>query len=1310
MNYENHRLATLAKIQARLIARMQLDAQTHGTYQEEAKVNMTALFTDNIVTLQEALGENEEILIAQKDGEMMHFFSFIHGSTAHSGTIPWIQIGKETPIHRALEGATGVIVSPDYKGSDVLAAYTHLESSGMGLVVKIDLLKIKSTLWKETWQVILIAMFLGMVGSLLFSWIAERVIQRLRDAERYLAIIIDSIGDGIIVTDHNGLVTAMNRIAEQFTGWHIAEAKDRLLADLFPMINTITRERVADLAGQVMRNGQMMRLGTNTSLIVRDGSERQIVGNCCPMKDSIGHLRGMVKIFHETTMEDLVRIKLENSERRYRCLFEAAQDGILILDAETGCVEDANPFMIDLTGYSHEEFLGKALWDLGFLKDVTPNQLNFSSLQQKGYVRYENLPLKTKSGENKDVEFVSNVYLVDGVKVIQCNIRDISMRKHTETLLRESNERYERAVNGANDGIWEWNIVTGEDYMSPRWKQLLGYQDHELSNKVESFFASVHPEDVAIVRAVVQSHFVERLPFEVEMRLLHKSGEYRWFYGRGQAEWDEQGQPFRMSGSITDITERKKMEAELKSYQNNLEETVRKRTKELEVVNFRLSINDQRLTAMLSLSQKMHDLNEEELLRIGIVDALHIVTSDVGLIYLSSDDQVMTAQQVWANDMFKQCANACKPSCPLVNGGALDNKTYPTHPVMENNYHAISGSGDSSKCRITIVRYLSVPFVNDGKTCLGISVANKAVDYDAFDVEQLRLIGHDIWGIITRRRVEIALAKAKEAAETANRSKSAFLAHMSHEIRTPLNAILGLTHLLRRTCKPEQSQWLKEINIAGQHLMQVINDILDISKIEAGGLVLEEIDFNLDNLIDNVRSLMNERAQAKGLKLIIISAKDSMLPQSSESNHAIWLRGDPTRLRQALFNYVSNAIKFTERGSVTLRTYLNDAMGDSVLTHFEVEDTGIGIPAEKHQSLFLAFEQADISTTRKYGGTGLGLVITRHLARLMGGTAGVVSEPGKGSTFWFTARLRYGRSVRTADDIHSTENIEIALRRHAGKRLLLVDDVPINREVIHQLLDGTGLIIDTAEDGLQAVNKARVTAYALILMDVQMPIMDGMDACRAIHAIQGREATPIVALTANVFTEDQRLYLDAGMVDFLSKPIKPNILFKVLLKWLMTPADTLPDNEAEAQSVSLAAPAIDSSAFAATENLPGLDVTNGLILWRQAEIYRKFLRMFVDEYIDSARTMTRTIVENPKDAAALAHKLKGAAANLALPDVVRFAAEIEGRLNGGVGVNEVLPQLQQALDTALVSIARYVSAEEFTASTAMHLDSSQTCQ
>ena len=548
------------------------------------------------------------------------------------------------------------------------------------------------------------------------------------------------------------------------------------------------------------------------------------------------------------------------------------------------------------------------------------------------------------------------------------------------------------------------------------------------------------------------------------------------------------------------------------------------------------------------------------------------------------------------------------------------------------------------------------------------------------DGTPLRAVGTHI-DLTQRKTMELALRQAKEAAEASAKAKSAFLANMSHEIRTPMNAILGLGGLLlRRSNDPWQTEKIRKIMEAGKHLLNVINDVLDLSKIEADKLQLENKPIRIETIVANVESMLHERASEKNLSLL-----SEIEPMPSG------LSGDATRLQQALLNYVSNAIKFTAAGQIVIRIRVIALDEQRATLRFEVEDSGIGINADILPRLFESFEQADSSTTRSYGGTGLGLAITRKIAALMGGDAGASSREGKGSLFWFSVQLQRGDSSRMPEQTLPGGPLqEDELKRlFQGAQVLLAEDNELNCEVAQEMLHALGLEVDIAHDGIEAVEKAGTKTYDLILMDIQMPRLDGFGATRAIRALPDSAATPILAMTANAFHDDKLACEAAGMNDFIAKPVAAEVLQRKLLTWLSPsplPSGTLP------QPSAAAVPAARDNGRELPP-LPGIDIATGLIYANgKMPLYLKLLAMFQAKYDNGfGKAMRQAIAAADWHNAELqAHSMKGMAGTLGAGKLQEKAGALESAIKSHQQdrIRVLLDELMSELESVLAGIGK----------------------
>lgn len=538
------------------------------------------------------------------------------------------------------------------------------------------------------------------------------------------------------------------------------------------------------------------------------------------------------------------------------------------------------------------------------------------------------------------------------------------------------------------------------------------------------------------------------------------------------------------------------------------------------------------------------------------------------------------------------------------------------------------------------------------------------------EMQYVTTIGIDI---TEQKERQLELEKAKEAAETAAKAKADFLANMSHEIRTPLNGIIGLTELvLKSDLNPRQRDFLEKSNLSSHALLDVINDILDYSKIEAGKFDLENKPFELNSVLNNIMSLFEFQAIQKGVALTLdIHLEESVMV------------GDPLRLTQVLTNLVGNAVKFTESGSIVIHVVSIEEDEDSVHLQFSIKDTGIGMNSEAQRKLFQEFSQADTSITRKFGGTGLGLAISKQLVQMMSGDISVHSEEGMGSTFIFTAVFGKMKSPSIQTSVGKATVSQESLDAIKGARILLAEDNTINQIVVVELLEDLEMIVDIAANGKEAVELARTILYDLILMDLQMPVMDGFEATKEIRAISEYKEVPIVALSAAVMQKDKELTSAVGMNGHLSKPIDYNALTDTLVRWIRPLRNVSYSAIKEKREVAL------SEISGSIEGVNLKELSN--LVGNNTEKIKRYLLYFCDEFemIDSMLDPSSAQTDSFKH---LVHTLKGTGGNLSMFNVYPLASAIE-QSDDLIEIETLTPQLIRAVKEVIEAIRSFYREE-----------------
>jgi len=899
----------------------------------------------------------------------------------------------------------------------------------------------------------------------------------------FLNAVLDNAGALVVVLDHDGRIRRFNKASEKLSGFSFAEVEGKYPWDiLLPPEDADTIRRYAFEA--LARNPRAVAGRYTNRWVSRSGECYLIEWSNTLLCNSDGKMEFMVSLGTDVTE----RSRIEQQLQEQANIIDQIHDAVVATDLD-GVVTSWNKGAERMFGYAANEMLGRPIAcvyppdQLAVLQHEVIAPLKAKGahvaeviMQRKNGERFNgHLALSLRyDAERRPVGMIGYTMDVTEQKRVEQALR------RSETRLRENEERMRLVIEATDDGIWDWNPVTHEDYLSPRWKAILGYRDDELPNLDSTFFGLIHPDDRAGVSESVQRHFEEGAAYNMEVRMQHKDGGYRWIHSQGEALRDAKGRPVRMVGTITDITDRKRVDEELRQFKTTLDQTV----------DCVFMFDPATLRFFYANQGAINQVGyrTEELMSMTPVD-------------LKPDFDESRFRGVIA---------------PLLVGRS--SSTY-----FETRHR----HKDGHDVPVEIFLQYVAPA---GEPPRFVAVVRDVTERKKVEGE---LAGHrEHLEELVRDRTT-ALEAAKNEAERANAAKSEFLSRMSHELRTPMNAILGFAQILQlEPIGAEPVSFVDEIRRAGDHLLELINELLDLSRIEAGKMevVLQAVPMfkAVNDSVQTVRTLLTQK---------------NITLRNHCRDQAVVL-ADPTRLRQILLNLLSNAVKYNrDGGSIDIDCHPVD--GERL--RLSVSDTGPGIAPEKIAHLFTPFERlgAEFSAI---DGTGIGLALARQLTELMGGIMGVDSSPGRGSTFWLELPVAQSTPIARTDD--AVAAVHIAERR----TVLYVEDNAANLRLVEAILRRyPNISLLSATNGEYGLELAKRYTPDAILLDIQLPGMDGYAVLAELRKDPATRMIPVLALSADALPLDVEKGLAAGFVHYLTKPVQVNQVMAALEAALPAP-------------------------------------------------------------------------------------------------------------------------------------------------------------
>jgi PAS domain S-box-containing protein len=942
--------------------------------------------------------------------------------------------------------------------------------------------------------------------------------ERLQTSEERSSFALKGAGDGVWDWDNQSGQVLFSRRYKEILGFHDDEFSNEVsewTKRVHPDDQVEMKAGIKRYFDKTLSNGKDGKSPTLVSeyrMRCKDGSWKWVVsrGTVISRTPEGNPLR------MTGTLTDITERKLAE-EAQVRAVLEASPD-VMLLVCASGTIYFANKNAVQVFGYPPTELIGMKI------DDMVPNAIREQHVRQRAsflqqpraraMAAYQNIHAMRKDGSEFPIEVSLSSMQLSGLALTIVTLRDISRRRADEEILRTSEERYRQIVQTAEEGIWMINRQEHTTFVNPKMAQMLGYSIKQMMGRPLSEFMD---DDV---RIHAEQHLLRRqqgIAEQHDFKFRRKDGSELWASMATTPISDGNGGNNGVLAMITDITERKRTEDALRHSEERLHEII-----EVMPVAIFIKDNSSRFILMNHACESQMGVPFGKLQG---TDGSQFSAIEQMSTYLARDQEAFDNRQM------------------------IDYEETIWHVGLQEN---------------RFMRTFKKPVYDlQAKPNYLICVTVDITESRRAEQALIELNEH-LEERVVKRTQELDLAK--KIAEEASLTKGKFLANMSHEIRTPMNGVIGMAYLaLKTNLNPKQRDYIEKIHSSGEHLLGIIDDILDFSKIEAGKLEIEMVDFQLDKVIKNLSNLVAGKAESKGLQLVY----------DVGPGVPAFLRGDPLRLGQVLINFTNNAIKFSASGDIVIRTRVQKRYRETCVLRFEVEDRGIGISAVAKAKLFQSFQQADTSTTREYGGTGLGLVICKQLAELMNGTIGVESQPGLGSTFWFTAEVGIGTDTGQHTPAQHEAIAHLQLERAMGAlqgiRILLAEDNAFNQQIAVELLQTTGAIVCVANNGKEAIDLLRQAHFDCVLMDVQMPVLDGIEATRQIRADPLLSTTPIIAMTANATNEDRIRCIQSGMNEFLSKPIKPARLYNIIAQCLLLQAANAQTGTAPASAATVLA-------------------------------------------------------------------------------------------------------------------------------------------